>query len=244
MGLACVTCRCLRQAEACQCVKSRKHGWMADMNNWLSKPMCVSKAHLSHRPKECSYRALKLKLWQRCAAEMGSMRSAGWLLLCLVGLCSSCSHARMGAPAPGPQPDVTAAAAAVAPAAAATQTEIRTLQPFNRVAVCAPFTVLVEPAALYQLTIDAEATVRSAITTLVDANSLLVEASSFSTNVPIKVTVGLPAGALTAVTNRGAFPGIVAPGFNASRFTINAQGTSQLTVMGLTVDKLVVGSTG
>lgn len=175
---------------------------------------------------------------------MGSMRSAGCLLLCLVWLGITSSQARVGAPAPGPEPDVTAAEAAVAPAAAATQSEIRTLQPFNRVAVCAPFTVLVEPSTLYQLTIDAEAPVRSAITTLVDEGTLLVEASSFSTDLPIKVTVGLPAGALTAVTNRGAFPGVVAPGFNASKLTINAQGTSQLTVLGLTADTLVVGSTG
>ena len=113
-----------------------------------------------------------------------------------------------------------------------------------RVAICSPMVILVEPATQYQVTIDAEATVRSAITTLVDEGTLLVEASSFSTNNPIKVTVGLPAQGLTSVTNRGAYPGVVAPGFNASKLTINAQGASELTVVGLTVETLVVASTG
>lgn len=164
-------------------------------------------------------------------------------LLCLLVLGSAATQAQP-APAPAPQDSITAAAAAPAPVPAPTQVEVRTLEPFNRVALCAPFTILVEPAAGYQLTIDAQSDVRSAITTLVDTQTLLVEASGFTSLYPVKVTVGLPANQLSAVTNRGAFPGLVAPGFTASKFTATAQGTGPLSVLGLSAQSLVVSNTG
>ena len=164
-------------------------------------------------------------------------------LLCLLVLGCAAAQAQPAA-APAPQVSIAAAISAPAPASAPTQVEVRTLEPFNRVALCAPFTILVEPAVGYQLTIDAEADVRSAITTLVDTETLLVEASGFTTQYPVIVTVGLPANELSAVTNRGTFPGLVAPGFNASKFTATAQGTGPLTVLGLSAQSLVVSNAG
>jgi hypothetical protein len=104
--------------------------------------------------------------------------------------------------------------------------------------------MLVEPASSYQLTIDAEPAVRSAVTTLVDTGTLLIEAGGFSTAYPVKVTVSLPAANLTGVSTRGAFAGVVAPGFTASRFTAISQGTGQLSVLGLSTASLVVSNTG
>ena len=166
-------------------------------------------------------------------------------LLCLLALGCAWAQVEQPAAAPAPQISSTAAAAgALAPADAPTQVEVRTLEPFIRVALCAPFTILVEPAAAYQLIIDAQADVRSAITTLVDTQTLLVEASGFTAQHPLKVTVGLPASKLSAVTNRGTFPGLVAPGFTASKFTASARGTGPLTVLGLSAQSLAVLNTG
>ena len=116
----------------------------------------------------------------------------GCLCLLAVGCCAL-AYAQPAA-APGPQyaaatsgAPAPAAALAAAPAAAATQLELRTMVPFNRVALCAPFTILVEPASSFQLAVDAEAAVRSAITTLVDTGTLLIQASAYSAAYPVKV---------------------------------------------------------
>ena len=56
--------------------------------------------------------------------------------------------------------------------------------------------------------------------------------------------MGVPGANLTAGTLRGAFPGIVAPGFVASKFTAIAQGTGQLSVLDLSTTSLMVSNTG
>jgi hypothetical protein len=163
-------------------------------------------------------------------------------------LCTFCALlASSGAqPTPGPSADAGSQIGAPAPGPTSSRVETRdlTLTPFSRVALCAPFTVLVEPSEGYQVTIDADDAVKQAITTLVDGSTLLLESNAFTTTNPIKVTVGLPATALSAITARGTFPAIVAPGFTAPQLTVNAQGTSGLNVLGISTGLLTIVNSG
>lgn len=149
-------------------------------------------------------------------------------------------------PTPGPSAEAGSQIGAPAPGPASSRVQTRDLtqSPFSRVALCAPFTVLVQPSEGYEVTIDADEAVKEAITTLIDGDTLLLESNAFTTTNPIKVTVGLPATALSAVTARGTFPAIVAPGFTTPKLTINAQGTSQLNVLGIDTGMLTLVNSG
>lgn len=143
-------------------------------------------------------------------------------------------------PASAPQP----AAPAPGPSSAYSQVETRPLDPFTRVALCVPFTVLVQPSTGYQVTIEAESAVREAVTALIDGNTLILEASAFTTQQQIKVTVGLPASNLSSVTARGTAPVIVSPGFSSSMLMINAQGTGSLGVLGVNYTSMQLVNSG
>lgn len=158
---------------------------------------------------------------------MSSGRAA--LAACLACSCIAFAVGQQAAPVGAPQP----AAPAPGPATTMSQVETRALDPFSRVATCVPFTVLVQPSTGYQLTVDAEPSVHQAITTLIDGNTLILEASALNTIQQIKVTVGLPASNLSAITARGTAPVIVSPGFSASTLAVNAQGTGSLGVLGV-----------
>ena len=163
------------------------------------------------------------------------MAQASVLTLCTVCLLLVGSFAQ---PTQGPSASAGAQSGASAPGPANSRVETRPLTAFSRVALCAPFTVLVQPSAQYQITIDADDAVKQATTTLIDGDTLLVEANSFRTTNPIKVTVGLPSTALSAIIARGTFPALVAPGFLASKLSITSSGTSQLNVLGISVGEL------
>ena len=169
---------------------------------------------------------------------MGSRRTK--LLACL--FCSWIALAvGQVSPAAGP---ASGTAPAPAPANQSFTTETRPLDPFSRVAVCVPFTVLVQPTTGYQLTIDAEAGIHDAITTLIDGNTLILEASALSTKQQIKVTVGLPASNLSAITARGTAPVIVSPGFSSAKLSVTAQGTGSLGVLGVNYTNLDLVNSG
>ena len=150
------------------------------------------------------------------------------LIACLLGSCLSLAVGQ-SAPASAPQP----AAPAPGPGSGVPQVETRQLNAFSRVATCVPFTVLVQPSTGYQVAIDAEPSVHEAITTLVDGSTLILEASALTTQQQIKVTVGLPASNLTAITARGTAPVIVSPGFSSKTLNVNSQGTGSLGVLGV-----------
>ncbi|CAL8462862.1 g2396 [Coccomyxa elongata] len=171
------------------------------------------------------------------------MVQASVLTLCTVCLLLVGSFAQ---PTQGPSASAGAQSGASAPGPASSRVETRPLTAFSRVAVCTPFTVLVQPSTQYQITIDADDAVKQATTTLIDGDTLLVEANSFTTTNPIKVTVGLPSTALSAIIARGTFPALVAPGFSAAKLSITSSGTSQLNVLGISVGELtfVVSGTG
>ena len=122
--------------------------------------------------------------------------------------------------------------------------QTRALDPFSRVALCVPFTVLVQPSSAYQLTVDAETAVQQAVSVLIDGDTLILESSAFTTHQQIKVTVGLPASKLSAVTARGTAPVIVSPGFSAAKLTVMAQGTGSLGVLGVNYTKVDVVNSG
>ncbi|BDA48144.1 hypothetical protein COCOBI_11-4030 [Coccomyxa sp. Obi] len=163
-------------------------------------------------------------------------------------LCTVCSLlvGSFAQPTQGPSASTGAQSGAPAPGPSSSGVETRPLTPFSRVALCAPFTVLVQPSTQYQITIDADEAVKQATTTLIDGDTLLLEANSFTTTNPIKVTVGLPSTALSAIIARGTFPAMVAPGFSAPKLSITSSGTSQLNVLGISVGELtfVVSGTG
>lgn len=168
------------------------------------------------------------------------MAQAKSLLLCAV--CTlACSYAQ---PAPGPAADAGSPSAAPAPGPTGSGAQTLPLTPFARVAVCTPFTVLVQPSSGYSVTIDADEALKGAITTLVDGDTLLLESNSFTTTKTIKVTVGLPASKLTTVTARGTFPVVVAPGFTSQKLTISTQGTSVLNVVGIDAASLSIMNSG
>jgi hypothetical protein len=168
---------------------------------------------------------------------MGSKR-VGWIA-CLVGSCIVLANGQV-APASEPQ----AAAPAPGPSGGAAQVQTRALDPFSRVALCVPFTVLVQPSSAYQLTVDAETAVQQAVSVLIDGDTLILESSAFTTQQQIKVTVGLPASKLSAVTARGTAPVIVSPGFSAAKLTVMAQGTGSLGVLGVNYTKVDVVNSG
>lgn len=167
--------------------------------------------------------------------EASNMARASVLTLCTVCLLLVGSFSQ---PTQGPSASAGVQSGAPAPGPASSRVETRPLTAFSRVALCAPFTVLVQPSAQYQLTIDADDAVKQATTTLIDGDTLLVEANSFTTTNPIKVTVGLPSTALSAIIARGTFPAMVAPGFSASKLSVTSSGTSQLNVLGISVGEL------
>ena len=161
------------------------------------------------------------------------------LVACLLGSCLALATGQ-SAPAGAPQP----AAPAPGPGNSVQQIETRQLNAFSRVATCVPFTVLVQPSANYQVTIDAEPSVHQAITTLVDGGTLILEASALTTTEQIKVTVGLPASNLSSITARGTAPVIVSPGFSSSTLSVNAQGTGSLGVLGVNYTNIELSNSG
>ena len=61
---------------------------------------------------------------------------------------------------------------------------------FNRVQVCTPFSVAIKPGADYSVSIDAEQSVKDALSAVVrDGTLTIATKSSFSTRSPIKLTV-------------------------------------------------------
>jgi hypothetical protein len=85
------------------------------------------------------------------------------------------------------------------------------LEPFNTIALCVPVSLLVLPTTAtdaqqpYSLTLEAEDPVQQGLQAQVTPEGILsiTSVANFTTNQPIRLTVGLPADQLTAVQHNG-----------------------------------------
>ena len=189
----------------------------------LQTPAARRSLITSHSSHETDMHS-RMFLLPRVSMGMGRIALAALLICACLALAAG-----QTAPASAPQP----AAPAPGPGSSVPQVETKQLDAFSRVAACVPFTVLVEPSTAHQVIVDAEPSVHQAITTLIDGSTLLLEASALTTTQQIKVTVGLPASNLSAITARGTGPVIVSPGFSSSTLNINSQGTGSVGVLGV-----------
>lgn len=120
-------------------------------------------------------------------------------------------------------------------------------EPFSRVSVCTPFSVLVKPGATYDVQVEAEPAVKAAVSYAVSKGTLSVETTApFSAKEPIKVTVTLPKSALEGVeVNSGSGWTVVGAGFAPGKaFTASAAGSGGLLLQDLTTDSLKLSNNG
>lgn len=148
------------------------------------------------------------------------------------------------------------------------------LQPFTRVSVCTPFSVLVKPGAGYDVQVDADPVVQAAVSSQVSGDGTLSlettkpfstkapikvkgrrreettpdfisKAHSYSCLVPLQATVTLPKSALEGVhVNSGSGWTVVSAGFAAGTFTASAAGNGGVLLEDLTTDTLKLSNSG
>ncbi|WIA21359.1 hypothetical protein OEZ85_000579 [Tetradesmus obliquus] len=123
-----------------------------------------------------------------------------------------------------------------------------TLNPFNAIVACVPFTFLVSPSTddkTYSVSSSVNAAVQAAVRLRVEDKTLYLGFNqSFESPDAIRINITLPAGQLQRVSNKGMGDIILNPGFKPASAVLAAQGPGRVLSRGLDTQSLEVQSSG